>query len=189
MSYCNCLPGFNGTQCQFDYRLCKSNQCWNNGKILLEIISESFIFICKGICNKLSNTTFNCSCQLNWTGIYCEEKMNFCENVTCQNEGVCRSLLGDYRCECLSESYSGRHCEIKGTKVIVVQIVSKSFAAIAILGMSSIVAFIFFMDILKYCFGINPIRSELERMRRKKPRKKFKAHVIQKFVYKNESQV
>ncbi|CAF1277210.1 unnamed protein product [Adineta ricciae] len=170
MFYCNCLSGFNGTQCQFDYRPCILNRCWNNG-----------------ICNQLTNITFHCSCQLNWTGIYCEKMINFCENVTCENEGVCRSLLGDYQCECLSESYSGRHCEIKETKLIVVQMVSKSFAVIAILGMSSIVAFIFIMDIMKYCFGINPIRGELERIRRKKSRKKFKARVIQKFVYKDKT--
>ncbi len=28
---CLCVSGFNGTQCELDYRLCKSNTCWNNG--------------------------------------------------------------------------------------------------------------------------------------------------------------
>ncbi len=28
---CVCPSGFNGTQCQLDYRPCKPNTCWNNG--------------------------------------------------------------------------------------------------------------------------------------------------------------
>ncbi len=31
---CSCPSGFNGSQCQFDYRPCKPNTCWNNGKHL-----------------------------------------------------------------------------------------------------------------------------------------------------------
>ncbi len=32
---CSCPPGFNGTQCQFDHRACKTNTCWNNGSFFL----------------------------------------------------------------------------------------------------------------------------------------------------------
>ncbi|UJR32672.1 hypothetical protein I4U23_020133 [Adineta vaga] len=28
---CSCLPGFNGTQCQFNHRPCQSDTCWNRG--------------------------------------------------------------------------------------------------------------------------------------------------------------
>ncbi|UJR24470.1 hypothetical protein I4U23_005845 [Adineta vaga] len=167
---CHCSPGFNGTQCQYDHRPCPPNRCWNNG-----------------ICNVLNNTTFNCTCAMNWTGLYCETMINYCdENVTCENEGVCRSLLGDYQCECLGESYSGRHCEIKSTALITHQVVSKSFASIAIVGISSIIIFIITMDIMKYCFGIDPVRGELERIRRKKRRyEKPKPPIIQRFLYKD----
>jgi hypothetical protein len=44
--------------------------------------------------------------------------------------------------------------------------------------------FIIIMDILKYCFGIDPTREELERIRQKKREKKRKP-VIQRFVYVN----
>jgi hypothetical protein len=44
--------------------------------------------------------------------------------------------------------------------------------------------FIVIMDILKYCFGIDPTRKDLERIRRKKRAKKRKP-VIQRFVYVN----
>jgi len=40
------------------------------------------------------------------------------------------------------------------------------------------------MDVLKYCFGIDPAKNELEKVRRKKRAKKAKPPpVIQKFVY------
>ncbi|CAF1313629.1 unnamed protein product [Adineta steineri] len=32
---CLCANGFSGSNCQYDYRLCKSNKCWNNGEYFL----------------------------------------------------------------------------------------------------------------------------------------------------------
>jgi hypothetical protein len=100
--------------------------------------------------------------------LICEIKFGFCFNVPCQNNGVCRPLLLNYRCECLGDSYSDRHCEITATKIIIYKIVSKSFAYVAIIAIVSVAMFIVIMDILKYCFGIDPVDEERERMRRKK---------------------
>jgi hypothetical protein len=42
------------------------------------------------------------------------------------------------------------------------------------------------MDVLKYCFGIDPIKDELEKKRRKKQTKKVKHRpLILRFVYVN----
>ncbi|CAF4947619.1 unnamed protein product [Rotaria sp. Silwood1] len=109
--------------------------------------------------------------------------INCCYNVTCWNYGVCRPLLLNYICECLGDSYSGRHCEITSTKIFIYKIVSKSFAYIAIIAVSSVAMFIVTMDILKYCFGIDPIREELERIRREKRTKNKKPQVMQLLVY------
>ncbi len=68
---------------------------------------------------EVTNTTFNCICVFGWTGIHCETKINYCANVTCLNRGVCWPLLGDYKCECLDNSFSGRHCEITATRIVV----------------------------------------------------------------------
>jgi hypothetical protein len=65
--------------------------------------------------------------------------------------------------------------------------VSKSFAYIAIIAMITVAMFIFIMDILKYCFGIDPTREDLERIRRKKQLKKRKPPVILRFIYVNPS--
>jgi hypothetical protein len=90
----------------------------------------------------------------------------------------------DYKCECLSGSYSGRHCEITEKKIIIYKIVGKSFAYVGIIAMTCVAMFVIIMDILKYCFGIDPIRKDLERIRRAKKAKKRKP-VIQRFIYVN----
>jgi hypothetical protein len=90
----------------------------------------------------------------------------------------------NYTCECLGESYSGRHCEITTVKLKIYKIVSKSFAYIGIIALISVAMFIIIMDILKYCFGIDPVHEERKRIRRKK-RDKHRKPVIQRFVYVN----
>jgi hypothetical protein len=101
------------------------------------------------------------------------------------NNGVCRPLLLNYTCECLSGSYSGRHCEITAKRIIIYKIVSKSFAYIVIIAITTVAMFVLIMDILKYCFGIDPVHVERERYRRQKQARKRKRPVIQRFVYVN----
>jgi len=163
---CNCSKGFTGPQCQQDTRLCKPTTCWNNGT-----------------CNEILNTTFKCSCQQGWTGNYCEKMINYCENISCQNNAPCRPLFMNYTCECLTENYSGRYCEIVSTKLAILQFVSKSFGYIAIIFLVVVVGFIVIMDVLKYGFGIDPVKHELERIRHeKKPKRR---PIIQRFTYVN----
>jgi hypothetical protein len=69
-------------------------------------------------------------------------------------------------------------------KIKIYQIVSKSVSYIAIIVLISTLMFIVIMDILKYCFGIDPVHEERERIRRRKQAKKRKP-VIQRFVYVN----
>ena len=81
---------------------------------------------------------------------------------------------------------SGRHCENVATKLVVLRAVSKSVGYIAILFLVIVIAFFVIMDILKYCFGIDPVKDDLERMRRAKAIKGAKRPpVIQKFIYVN----
>ena len=93
-------------------------------------------------------------------------------------------MIGDYRCECLGESYSGRLCQIKSNRIAVYQAVSKSLSYIAILAISMVVGFIVIMDLLKYGFGIDPVREERQRLLQEKPVKKRRPPpVIQRFIY------
>lgn len=96
--------------------------------------------------------------------------------------GVCQNISNrdsDYTCECLGDSfYFGHHCEQKTKRIMLLQIVSTSINYIAIAVMSSTAMFIIIMDILKYCFDIDPVEGEREKIRRRRP-------VIQRFVYVN----
>jgi hypothetical protein len=137
-----------------------------------------------GTCNETSDTTFVCLCEPGWNGTNCETIDNYCKNNKCENNGVCRPLLRDYKCECLGESFSGQYCEITAIKIKIYRIVSKSFSYVGIIALIIVAMFIVIMDILKYCFGIDPVEGERERIRRKKQATKRKP-VIQRFVYVN----
>lgn len=91
--------------------------------------------------------------------------INYCEKEKCLNDGVCRPLLQEFACDCLGDSYSGRHCEITGHKTASLQRVSKSFAYVSVLAISTLALFIVTLDVLKYAFHIDPVRNELLRKR------------------------
>ncbi|CAF1250224.1 unnamed protein product [Adineta steineri] len=161
---CNCTSDFSGSECEI-------NRCWNNGT-----------------CIERTATSFNCSCQSGWQGLHCEIKINYCENVTCFNSGICRSLILDSTCECLSESFTGRHCEITKKTMVIHQMVSKSVGYISIIFIVGVCMFFVIMDILKYCFRIDPAKSQLKKTQQKKTAKKAKRPlIIQKFAYVNAS--
>jgi hypothetical protein len=101
--------------------------------------------------------------------------------VTCLNNGVCKPLLLDYQCECLEGSYSGQYCEITSSRITTLQAVSKSFAFIAIIAITSVAVFIVVMDILTYCFGIDLARSERLLMRQKNYLKRKKPPVSSRY--------
>lgn len=136
-----------------------------------------------GTCYNVSDTDFNCSCVSGWEGKRCERMINHCDNITCENKGICRPSLLIYTCECLY-GYYGQHCETATATLVIYQIVSTSFAYVAIIAMGAVVMFVVVMDILKYCFGIDPVEEEREKMRQQRRAKKRKP-IIQRFVYVN----
>jgi hypothetical protein len=139
-----------------------------------------------GTCNDTGNQTFHCQCPKHWEGDHCERLAHYCEKDTCENNGVCRSLMGDYLCECLGDSYSGRQCEITSSRTAIYQVVSKSLGYIAIISLSIVAVFIVSMDVLNYGFGIDPVSAERKRLqRRKKPARRRQPPVIERFVYVN----
>ena len=157
---CLCLQNFNGTNCEYDYRPCQPNTCRNNGQ-----------------CIQTSNQTFTCQCVFGWQGIRCETKINYCSNATCFNQGVCQPLFLNYSCLCLGAGYSGRYCEIASGRITALKLFSKSMAYIVIIAIVLLALFMMTLDVLKYCFGIDPTVS--------KPKEK-KPRIAIRFIYVNK---
>ena len=134
------------------------------------------------IVSLVNQTTFDCNCIKGYNGAHCESLENMCKNITCENRGTCFQSFLNWTCECLSASmFHGRYCEHKSTALVVQQILSKSFASIAISAIVILFSFVIIMDILKYGFGIDPVdrerrlmrlEHEKEQLKKKKTRKK-----------------
>ena len=105
------------------------------------------------ICDEFLNGTFVCCCSQARGG-------NRCANTICENRGVCRSLSFDSRCACLDESYSGRLSEIKAGQLMTREIISGSWASVAIAAMLMIIVFVDALDGLKYAFGMDIMGNE-----------------------------
>ena len=165
---CVCAPGFTGANCEQDIRLCKPNMCWHDGMLLIdETIAMRCVFV-EGRCIEINRTDFFCNCTRGHTGLLCEGSDGYCQEVTCYNRGVCVSSLVDYTCQCISTSYSGRHCENVAGSIVLRQYVSRTLGYIAIIAIVLVAAFVLMMDLLKYGFGIDPVGEERERNRHRK---------------------
>ncbi|CAF1163194.1 unnamed protein product [Rotaria sordida] len=137
-----------------------------------------------------NKTTFKCICKPGYNGPQCELISDMCINIKCENKGVCISSHLSWRCHCLDSSlYSGKYCEKISTSLIIKQILSKSFASVAIVAIIAVFLFVIIMDILKYVFKIDPVDRERRLMKlkqkkkylnknRKKPRKKVALKVF-----------
>lgn len=182
---CTCSRAPQNMFCAPHRPRCKPYVCFNSGTLHFHS-NEQEIFCCLGTCHKFPNRTFYCKCPPGWNGSRCETMEHDCDKPnTCLNNGVCRPMLRNFTCECLAGSFYGRHCQHTATRVLVYRIVAKSFSYVAILAMVSCVLFFVIMDILKYCFGIDPVREERERYRRERQARRRRRPVIQRFVYVN----
>lgn len=187
--FCACPNGFSGRDCEIDLRPCQSYSCWNGNEYRFDSLWMNQHRDILGQCKPLSQSSFECLCQPGWTGRYCETMINYCNGTVCLNNGVCRPLLLNYACECLGSSYTGRHCEFVSARIYIYRYTARSFASVAITSVILFVAFLIFMDLLKYGFRIDPVKRERRRWprRRKKktPKLPHRPH-IQRFKYVNE---
>jgi hypothetical protein len=128
----------------------------------------------------LNDTKFYCNCTIERTGTHCEFLIDYCQNVTCLNKGVCQSLPPSYECQCLSADYSSLHCEHAPRAIVICQYISKTFGYIAIIALSTVAGFVIIMDILKYGFGIDPSREDRELIRHRRAALERRNRKIQK---------
>ena len=84
-----------------------------------------------------------------------------CRDITCENNGRCLHSYLNWSCQCVDASlYSGEFCQDESSALVTKQILSKSFAFIAIVAITTVFGFVIVMDVLKYFFGIDPVDRE-----------------------------
>jgi hypothetical protein len=81
---------------------------------------------------------------------------------------MCETVELTWKCICLDSTlYYGAYCQYATGKLKLREILSKSFASIAIGTMITTCTFIVIMDILKYAFNIDPVEAERESYRKR----------------------
>ena len=120
-----------------------------------------------------NGSNFLCLCSNGYNGVYCELKINLCDIITCENRGVCQMNNMEWQCHCLDATYYyGDHCQYKTNQLRVREIISKSFASVAIGAIVTTCSFVILMDILKYAFHIDPVEFDRDSYRRRRERQK-----------------
>ncbi|XP_021351273.1 sushi, von Willebrand factor type A, EGF and pentraxin domain-containing protein 1-like [Mizuhopecten yessoensis] len=129
--HCECLPGFEGMNCETVTDECEGNPCLNSalcvdleadfscqcepgytGKKCEVDIDDCLTQPCQnnGTCVDEVNA-YVCSCATGYQGDACERLIDDCKTNPCENSGTCENVLEGYTCTC-STGYEGADCEI-----------------------------------------------------------------------------
>ena len=132
--HCLCPPDASGEHCQ--YLRYPFGYCVNDGS-LVEAVDH----------NKRPIKV--CACPAGFRGEHCEENINDCAGILCSKRGICQDAINNYTCICFDGFY-GEHCQETETETMLLQVVSKSFAVVAMLLIASIAALVVASDIHTY---------------------------------------
>ncbi|CAF1204774.1 unnamed protein product [Adineta ricciae] len=130
---CICPPMYTGLTCSQQILICPTNPCQGNSTCIMNAITGQQICQCapgrygvyceiispcgsspciRGTCRNLNSTTYQCVCELGYTGVSCEIPYDVCTSGPCQNGGTCLNLgSGLYRCTC-PVAFTGTNCNI-----------------------------------------------------------------------------
>ncbi|XP_052281644.1 uncharacterized protein LOC127879074 isoform X2 [Dreissena polymorpha] len=104
---CVCDTGYVGKNCTQAIQ-CQDAPCLNNGTCFP------------------SNGSFICTCEREYTGIHCENRITACTSAPCQNGGMCLDQPGSFLCIC-PIIFIGHLCEISFTTTAKSTIVSSTY--------------------------------------------------------------
>uniref|UniRef100_A0A8C3AVT5 Crumbs cell polarity complex component 1 n=1 Tax=Cyclopterus lumpus TaxID=8103 RepID=A0A8C3AVT5_CYCLU len=117
---CECWPGFEGRRCDVDINECGSSPCMHGGRCIersWQVLYGSEPLLPEQY-DQQHAAGYICSCPLGSTGSLCQEVINECDPILCQNGGRCESQVEGYICHCLKQShdgvlYGGLHCDVR----------------------------------------------------------------------------
>lgn len=121
-----------------------------------------------GTCIEINSTVssthgsaFRCECAEAYNGLHCELQVDLCGNITCQNNGFCKTTDLVWKCICIDDKlFYGDYCEFQSNSLKVLKALSRSFASVAITAIALTCSFVILMDLLKYVFHIDPAKGE-----------------------------
>lgn len=139
--------------CQTNTKACSSNPCLNAGN-------------CSDIILNPASNGFSCECKNNYFGVYCENRMNICDNTTCNGQGYCfiNSTTNNASCKCFPY-YSGEKCEISSTYMKYRRVVITLATILAIITITAFIVFVLSMDYFKYFLNTNPLKKSKMRIK------------------------
>ncbi|XP_077966187.1 uncharacterized protein LOC120340754 isoform X2 [Styela clava] len=129
---CQCVEGWEGTNCEQDIDECSSNPCQNGGSC--ENLLNKFKCNCLGgwegdTCDKKIDVNecesdpclnggscvdgedkFTCQCTAGWTGVTCDTDIDDCSPNPCKNGGECTDGLNTFTCNCKA-GWTGDSCD------------------------------------------------------------------------------
>ncbi|XP_070577171.1 protein jagged-1-like isoform X1 [Ptychodera flava] len=120
--YCACTDSYQGKNCSHPKPSCQSSSCETPGNpCTVSVASNSSAggvklipsSVCgdHGMCLNHGGGVHSCVCNSGYTGRYCHENINDCENHLCQNQATCVDGLNSYTCIC-AEGWEGLYCHI-----------------------------------------------------------------------------
>ncbi|KAF4525401.1 hypothetical protein B566_EDAN004144, partial [Ephemera danica] len=91
--FCECLPGWTGTNCELNRNDCVPEQC-HNGATCVD-----------------GTNNFTCVCPPGFSGSLCQLSVDECLSNPCMNGGSCIDRVDGYSCNC-TENFMGERCEL-----------------------------------------------------------------------------
>uniref|UniRef100_A0A3P9QGN3 EGF-like domain-containing protein n=1 Tax=Poecilia reticulata TaxID=8081 RepID=A0A3P9QGN3_POERE len=107
---CICAHGWSGQNCRINVNDCVQHWCQNGATCVDEIDAVTFTALPLGL-----REIFYCLCPSGYTGVYCEQDIDYCVDSRCSEHGVCLDQRYNFTCRCML-GYEGPLCDVEANE-------------------------------------------------------------------------